>query len=440
MFNKFEAFMNKWVMPIAHKVDKQRHLSSIKAAMVAMTPFTILGSFFAIIPALPNMIGESNPISQFILANGALIDLPVTLSIGMMSIYVTMCIAYNLGNHYKLYIPGCITLATFAFLFVAVNPVEGGISISFFGAKGLFCAMLVGMLSTELYRFCKEKNLTVRLPEGVPDFVSRSFELIPTTIIICGTFIVLRWASLQFFGVLPPQILTQFLAPLVGSMDNPWNVLFLNFMICLIFFFGIHSSVFGPITRPIMAAFIAENIAAKAAGLPLPHFYTAGTSSAFFGFTGAGITIGCVVACMMSKSKRYREIGKVALFPSLFGINEPILFGAPIILNPIMFIPFVFGGAIIGTFPMFLMHFGALAKPFFDPPYVGIFLEGFLTNGDWRVIPVCLAQLLLAIAIYWPFFKIMERQEENQEKQRVNKGDIFNDADKQLLNELDLDF
>ena len=104
MFNKFEAFMNKWLMPIAQKVDKQRHLSAIKASMVAMTPFTILGSFFAIIPALPNMIGENNAFSQFILNNAELLDLPVTLSIGMMSVYVTMCIAYNLGNHYKLYI------------------------------------------------------------------------------------------------------------------------------------------------------------------------------------------------------------------------------------------------------------------------------------------------------------------------------------------------
>lgn len=443
MFAKFEAFMNKWLMPIAQKVDKQRHLSSIKASMVAMTPFTILGSFFAIIPALPNMIGENNPVSQFILTNAELLDLPVTLSIGMMSIYVVMCIAYNLGNHYKLYIPGCITLSTFAFLFVSAETIDGGISIANFGAKGLFCAMIVGMAATEIYRFCKVKNLTIRMPEGVPDFVSKSFELIPTTILVAGAFIFLRWLSLQVFGTLPPQILTQFLSPLVGSMDNPWAVLFLNFMICLIFFFGIHSSVFGPITRPIMATFIVENIAAQQANLPLPHFYTAGTSSAFFGFTGAGITIGCVVACMMSKSQRYRKIGKVALFPSLFGINEPILFGAPIILNPIMFIPFVFGGAIIGTMPMFLMHWDLLAKPVFDPPYVGVFLEAFLTNGDWRVILACGAQLILTILLYWPFFKIMERQELREEAERSKSKDqkaFFSTEDKELLDSLDLDF
>lgn len=442
MFAKFEAFMNKYFMPLAHKVDNQRHLSAIKAGMVAMTPFTILGSLFAVLPALPNMIGENNPVSQFILNNAAILDLPVTLSIGLIGLYACMCIAYNLGNHYKLYIPGCITLATFAFLFLVadITP-EGALDLGNLGAKGLFTGMIAGLLSVELYNFCKVKNLTIKMPEGVPDFVSKSFELIPTSIIVGGTFIVARFLSLTIFGELPPQILTRFLAPLVGSMDNPWAVLGLNFAICFIFFFGIHSSVFSPITRPIMVTFIAENIAAMQAGQALPHFYTAGTSSAFFGFTGCGISIGCVVACLLSKNKRYKQIGKVSLFPALFGINEPILFGAPIILNPMMFIPHVFGGAIIGTLPMFLMHWELLDKPIFDPPYVGVFLEGFLTNGDWRTILVNALQLVLSVALYWPFFKIMERQEEVEEAKKVEETkDIFSSEDKDLLGDLDLDF
>ena len=443
MFTKFEAFMNRVFMPLAHKVDNQRHLGAIKAGMVAMTPFTILGSIFAILPALPNMLGESNPVSQFILNNAAVLDLPVSLSIGLIGLYACMCIAYNLGNHYKLYIPGCVTLATFSFLFlVATFTPDGALELGNLGAKGLFTGMIAGLGSVELYNLCKKKNLTIRMPEGVPDFVSKSFELIPTTIIVCGTFIAARFASLAIFGELPPQILTQFLAPLVGSMDNPWAVLALNFAICTVFFFGIHSSVFSPITRPIMVTFIAENIAAMQAGQPIPHFYTAGVSSAFFGFTGCGISIGCVIACILSKNKTYKKIGKVSLFPALFGINEPILFGAPIILNPMMFIPHVFGGAIIGTLPMFLMNWGWLAKPVFDPPYVGVFLEGFLTNGDWRSIVVNALQLVLAVALYLPFFKIMERQQEAKEKEEAKNTakNIFSKEEEDLLGDLGLDF
>lgn len=445
MYKKFEAIMNKYMMPLAHKVDKQRHLSAIKASMVAMTPFTILGSFFSILPALPNMIGD-NPISEFIINNQEIINLPVTLSIGMISLYVVMCISYHLGTHYKLYIPGCITLSTFAFLFISIQSTDDGLGyiLKNFGANGLFCAMLVGIISVGLYNWCKKKNLTIHMPEGVPDFVSKSFELIPTTIIVGGIFIVIRWASLSIFGALPPQILTIFLSPLVGSMDNPWAVLFLHFCICTIFFFGIHSSVFGPITRPIMTIYIAENIEAMSMGQALPHFYTAGTSSSCFGFTGCGITIGCVIACMLSKNKRYRKIGQVALFPSLFGINEPILFGAPIILNPIMFIPFVFGGAIIGTLPMFFMSWGWISKPVFDPPYVGVFLEAFLTNGDWRIIIANIIQLVLAVLIYWPFFKVMERNEEKEallrQKNKEQVKEIFDAEERKLLDDLDLDF
>ena len=442
MFAKFEAFMNRVFTPIAHKVDNQRHLSAIKAGMVAMTPFTILGSFFAIIPALPNMIGENNPVSQFILNNAEILDLPVTLSIGLIGLYACMCISFNLGNHYKLYIPGCVTLSTFAFLFLVSSfTPDGTVELGNLGAIGLCTGMLTAIGAVELYNLCKKKNLTIRMPEGVPDFVSKSFELIPTTIIVGGTFIVLRFVSLNVFGELPPQILTRFLEPLVGSMDNPWAVLALNFCICTVFFFGIHSSVFSPITRPIMVTFIAENIAAMQAGQPIPHFYTAGASSAFFGFTGAGITIGCVIACMLSKNKSFKKIGQVSLFPSLFGINEPILFGAPIILNPIMFIPFVFGGAIIGTLPMFLMHFGWLAKPVFDPPYVGVFLEGFLTNGDWRSIVANAIQLVLTVLLYMPFFKIMERQAEAKlEEENKTSKNIFTEDEEDLLDDLGLDF
>ena len=441
MFNKFEAFMNRFFMPIAHKVDNQRHLSAIKAGMVAMTPFTILGSIFTIIPALPNMLGPKNAVSQFITGNAALFDLPVKLSIGMIGLYACLSIAYNLGNHYKLYIPGCVTLSGFAFLMmVATFNKTGQLDVANLGARGLFTGMIVALLTVELYHWCKTHHLTIKMPDGVPDFVSRSFELIPVTLITGGAFIAGRFIFLNLAGELPPSLLPRFLAPLVGSIATPSAVLPLDFAICTVFFFGIHSSVFSPITSPIMVTFIAENIAAMNAGEAIPHFYTAGAVSSFFGFTGCGISIGCVVACMLSKSKRYRKIGKISLFPALFGINEPILFGAPIILNPIMFIPHVFGGAIIGTLPMFFMHWGWIAKPIFNPPYVGVFLEGFLINGDYRTILANALQLVLAIALYWPFFKVMERAELKNEAKKASQKSIFSKEDEDTLAGLDLDF
>ena len=143
---------------------------------------------------------------------------------------------------------------------------------------------------------------------------------------------------------------------------------------------------------------------------------------------------------MLSKSKRYRKIGQVALFPSLFGINEPILFGAPIVLNPLFFIPYVIGGAILGTFPHWLMDMGLLNMPVFNPPYVGVFLEGYLVNLDWRTIVVNAIQMLGSIALWYPFFKLYEKRELENEKAVEAQKSAISAEDEALLNDLDLDF
>ena len=230
MFEKFEKFMNKYLTPLAQKMDKQHHLSAIKKSMVAMTPILIIGSLCLIPEAIGNILGEGNPISDFIMANMDNFYLPFHLTIGMMGLYVCLCITYFLGEHYKLYVPGCMVLGGVGFLLMTFSFLEdGGMNIRYLGTKGLFLAMAAGVIAVELYRWCKKKNFTIRMPESVPDFVSRSFELIPTTVIIVGLFMAIRLGSLAAFGVLPPEVLTQFLAPLVGSLDNPFMFAFITF-------------------------------------------------------------------------------------------------------------------------------------------------------------------------------------------------------------------
>ena len=382
MFSKFEELLNRTLVPIAQKMDKQPHLSAIKSAMVSLIPFTILGSIFAILPAIANMLGEGNFISDFINEYQVLWDMAVNLSIGLMSIYTIIGIARSLAGHYNLYVPGCVGLSIFAFLFIALDTADESIAIGNLGAKGLFCAMFAAIIATEIYHFCIAKRITVRMPDTVPDFVSKSFEAIPIILIISIVFVAVRILSLLIFGTLPPQLLSVIFQPLIVSMDNPFVCLGVFFMCSLLFFFGIHPSVVSSVTAPIAATYIAENIAAKAAGDPLLHFYTAGTHSAFVNFSGTGFTIGLVLCFLFSKSTTYKKLGKVAIFPSLFGINEPVVFGMPVMLNPMMFIPFVIGAPIIGSIPLFCMNMGLLDMPFFNPPYVGIFLEGFLCNMD----------------------------------------------------------
>lgn len=435
MFKAFEAFMNKYLTPIARKMDKQPHLNAIKKSMVAMTPILIIGSLCLIPEAIANMIGVETVIGKFIVNNMDNFYLPFYLTIGMMGLYVCLCITYFLGEHYKLYVPGCMVLGAVGFLLLTFTFTEdGGMSIKYLGTKGLFMAMISGIIAVQLYHWCKKKNFTIRMPENVPDFVSRSFELIPTTVIIVGVFAAIRFTSLAIFDVLPPEVLTRFLAPLVGSLDNPFVFVFITFLSCLLFFFGIHPSVLSPITAPIAAQFLAENIEAMANGQALPHFYTGGMTSAFANFTGTGVTFGLVFWFLLSKNKAYKRVGQVSIIPALFGINEPILFGAPIVLNPTFFLPYVIGGTILGTFPAFLMWAGVLAKPFFNPPYVGVFLEGFLVNGDWVTIVVNALQMIGSVLIWYPFFKLYEKQETVRDSVEESK---ISEEDQALLDDLD---
>ncbi|MBE6120125.1 MAG: PTS sugar transporter subunit IIC [Erysipelotrichaceae bacterium] len=441
MFDKFEAFMSKYLTPIANKMDKQRHLSAVKKAMVAMTPLLIIGSFCLIPEAIPNMIGENNPVSQWILANLDIIYVPFKVGMALMSLYVSAIIAYHLAQSYKLDVPGTLCMAVIAFLMMAVDYTEdGGISTGFLGPKGLFAAMFSSIIAVELYRWCKKKNFTIKMPDSVPDFVSRSFEMIPISVIIVGFFLIIRVVCINGLNTLPPLIFTNLFAPLVGSMDNPFAVTFLQILRCLLFFFGIHPSVLSPITSPISTQFLAENIAAVQAGGQAMHFFAPGPESAFGNFTGTGVTFGLVFWCLLSKSKAQKQIGRVALIPALFGINEPILFGAPIVLNPIFFIPYVICGGIIGTVPYWMMYFGWLKCSTFTPPYVGVFLEGYLTNFDVMSLVANGIQLMLSILVWYPFFKLYEKRELEQENKIKEEKSIFTKEDEALLNDLDLDF
>ena len=447
-----ENFLNKYLGPIAEWMDKNAYLSAIKKAMVAMTPLLIIGSFCLIPDALPNYIGTDNPISVWIQANSSLITMPNTVGMGMMALYVTVIIAYHLSQHYKLDVPGTVSMALIAFLLMAVDFDEnGGLVTTFLGAKGLFVAMVSSILAVEIYRWCKKRNFTIKMPESVPDFVSSSFAMIPLSVLTVGFFLVVRILCVNVLGIMPPLIFTNLLAPLVGSMDNPLAVTFLQMLRCLLFFFGIHPSVLSPITSPISTQFLAENIAAVQAGGVATHFFTPGPESAFGNFTGTGVTFGLVFWCMFSKSSAQKKIGRLALVPALFGINEPILFGAPIVLNPIFFIPYVIFGGILGTIPYWMMYFGILDCSIFTPPYVGVFLEGFLTNLDYMSIVANAIQMVLSILIWFPFFKIYEKSELAKEAEfeakkaagvdEVTGGSVtISDDDMKLLDDMDLDF
>lgn len=438
MFDKFEAFMSKYFIPLANKMDRNIYLSAIKKSMVAMTPILIIGSFALIPDAIPNMIGKNNPVSQWIAQYSSVISIPYTVGMGMMALYVAAIIGYHLAQSKKLDVPGCVTMAVMGFLILAVDFTKDGmVDTMYFGTKGLFVSMFGSIIAVELFSWCKKRNFTIKMPETVPDFVSKSFEMIPISIIVVGTFVIIRVVCVDVLNTTPPMIFTNLLAPLVGSMDNPFAYTFLKMLQCLLFFFGIHPAVLSPITSPVSTQFIAENIANYKAGTAMTHFFTPGMDSAFGNLTGTGVTFGLVFWCTFSKAVAQRKIGRISIIPALFGINEPILFGAPVVLNPLLFIPFVIIGPIISSFGAWAMSFGWLKMSVFTPPYVGVFFEGYLATFDWRSFIVNGMQLIVSIIIWYPFFKMYERRELQAESE---KQAAISKEDEAMLDDLDLDF
>lgn len=447
LFEKFEKTIRTVLVPIAEKIDKQPHLSSIKKGMVVLTPILLLGSLAYPLYTIPNLFPESQAVQNWFAQNSYLIQLLIKLSIGLVGLYGVIGISYFLSEEYKIYTVGSVVLSLFAFLVLTVQYTpEGYMNITYLDSKGLFTGIFVAILTVEIYRFFTIHKLIIKMPEGVPDFVSRSFELITPAFCIGLVYISMRhFVSVWTDGLLLPEIIMKILAPAIGSLDNLFVVWIVIMLRLLFWFFGIHSAVLSPILSPIFVQYIAENIAAKQAGESLIHFATGGAFSAFVNFTGSGVTMGLVISMLLSKSERYRKVGQVALIPSIFGINEPVLFGVPVILNPVLLIPFIIGSPLVSLFPLALMSWGFLDKPFFDPPYLPLFFEGYLTNFDWKTPIVQCIQIILSFCVYFPFFRILEKQELKREKEKQEaelkiNSSIFNEEDQKILDQLDLDF
>ncbi|MFC4771987.1 PTS sugar transporter subunit IIC [Enterococcus hermanniensis] len=439
-FDKVEGFIRKTLVPVANKVDSNPYLTSIKKGMVVMTPVLLLGSIAAIFPSIPEFI-KTQGVANWFETYGYIFSIISKVSLGLVGLYAVLAISYFLSEHYKLYTVGSMMLSAIAFLIVSMDVDENGnIIASYLDSKGLFTAIFIAIISVKIYQFFTKHKLVIKMPEGVPDFVSSSFELITPTAAIGVLFIIIRAVTDSLSGgVLLPQVIMDVLAPAIGGLDSLWVIYFVLVLRLVFWFFGIHSAVLSPILSPIAVQYLSENIAAHEAGQPLQHVITGGTLSAFANFSGSGVTIGLVLAMLISRSSRYRKVGAVGLLPSLFGINEPILFGVPIILNPVLMIPFIFGGAFVGMIPMICMKLGFLNYPMFDPPYVPVFMEGFLTGFDWRSIIIQIVQVGLSFGLYLPFFKVLEKQELEREalKEAEDAYSVISDDDEQYLADID---
>lgn len=347
--DKFVGLIEQKIMPVANRIGTQRHMTAIRKGIIATMPLTIVGSFFTILLNIPIA-----SVAAVIEPYRAILDIPFRYTVGILALYATFGIASSLAKSYRLDSLTAGILALMSFLIVAAPPtqvledLEGitagrYINIANLGSGSLFGAIVTAILTVEIYRFFIEKKITIKMPDGVPPEVTNSFvALIPGAVIL-----IFFWVIRHLLGFDLNGFLSQLLMPLKGVLagNSLFGGLLTVFLICFFWVLGIHGpAIMGPVIRPFWDISIAENIDAFNAGTnahDMPNIFTEQFLQWFVWIGGAGTTLALVVLFMFSKSKYLKSLGRLSILPGLFNINEPMIFGAPIVMNPVLGIPFI---------------------------------------------------------------------------------------------------
>lgn len=426
MLEKFTNFVDSKLAGPMDKIANQRHLRAIRDGIIATLPLIIIGSFFLIVafPPLPASWG----ITEFLTSNAATILLPYRMTMYIMSLYATFGIGASLARTYDLDSVSGGILATIAFLltFVPVNiPAEAldaagtagfVLPMANLGGGGMFVGIITSIIAVEIYRMTDKSKFKITMPEQVPPAVARSFEaLTPTLIVILGMATITYFIGFDWHSAV-----AKIVTPLISAADSLPSVLLLIFMITFFWVFGIHGvSIVGSLARPVWLQLLEGNTTALAAGETLPHIAAEPFFQWFVWVGGSGATIGlAILLAFTAKSEYGSKLGKAIITPSLFNINEPVIFGVPIVLNPIMMIPFVFTPMIMATIAWFVTKAGMVnpvivTAPWTLPGPIGAYLA---TGGDWRAAVLNLILILVSVICYYPFVKIYDNNELAKEK------------------------
>lgn len=422
------------IMPVAGKISAQRHMQAVRTGIVSTLPFTIVGSFFTILNNIPYQ-----PYMDFIKPYQAVMDIPSRFTIGMLALYATFGIASSLAESYKMHTTNVSMLAVLAFLVTCLTPtrvmedVEGvitagrWINIGSLGASSLFGAIVAALLTVEIYRFMKEKNITIKMPAGVPPEVSNSF----TALFPAAAVLLLFWFVRHILNFDINAVLSSLLMPMKGLLagNSLFGGLLTVFLITFFWVLGIHGpAIMGPVIRPFWDMAIAENIAAFGDGAAvnaLPNIFTEQFLQWFVWIGGAGSTLALVVLFMFSKSRYLKSLGRIGFLPGLFNINEPIIFGVPIVMNPILAIPFILAPLVTTTLSYILTVTNAVPMMMARLPFTMIAPIAAAISTDWNLMAGILVVInfIISLVIYYPFFKVFESQQLKKEREEEKKAD-----------------
>ena len=404
--------------PFFEKISRNKYLRAIRDGFIAGMPVILFSSIFILIAYVPNAWGFhwSKDIETFLMT-------PYSYSMGILAFFVGGTTAKALTDSMNRDLPATnqinfistMLASMVGFLLMAAEPAkEGGFLTAFMGTKGLLTAFIAAFVTVNVYKVCVKNNVTIRMPDEVPPNISQVFkDLIPFTVSIVLLY-ALELVVKASLHVTVAESIGTLLAPLFSAADGYLGITFIFGAYAFFWFIGIHGpSIVEPVIAAITYANAEVNLNLLQQGMHADKILTSGTQMFIVTMGGTGATL--VVPFMfmwLCKSKRNRAIGRASVVPTFFGVNEPILFGAPLVLNPIFFIPFIFAPiANVWIFKFFIETLGMNSftanLPWTTPGPLGIVL-----GTNFQFLSFALAALLIVvdIAIYYPFLKVYDEQ------------------------------
>ncbi len=398
------GLLNKYVVPPLTALSENTSMSAIRAGMVSVVPLTIIGGLFTIVSYLP-VSGWDKLVAPYL----QLLQVPVTATFGLLAVFVCFAIGYDLGKQLKQEAIVSASMATLIFLMIQIKLTDQTLSIEGLGSKGLFTAILIALVSVRVQKFFTDKNVVIRLPDNVPSVVYESFLSLSPMFFLVVVFWFIRFVA----GVDIDHFVQTAFKPLVFALNTLPGILVYAFLVTLLWSVGINGdNAMDAIVAPIFLQYLAANVEATALGQPLPYVTALGFFTSFVNVGGTGATIALALIMWNSKEPGFRKVSRISLPTQFFGINEPIFFGFPIVLNPIFMIPYILNALMLTAGSYLLMHWNVIHKPFVNvpwttPPIIGHYL---VSGGDWKAAVWGALSIVLAMIVYYPFAKIAERQ------------------------------
>ena len=428
--NKLIAFIEKG-KPFFEKLSRNIYLRAIRDGFIAGMPVILFSSIFILIAFVPNSWGFkwSDEVVAFLMK-------PYSYSMGILALLLAGTTAKSLTDSVnrsmektnQINYMSTLLAAIVGLLMLAADPIEGGFATGFLGTKGLLSAFLAAFVTVAIYKVCVKNNVTIRMPDEVPPNISQVFkDVIPFTLSVVSLY-ALDLLARHFVGASVAESIGKFFAPLFSAADGYLGITIIFGAFAFFWFVGIHGpSIVEPAIAAITYANAEVNLNLLQQGMHADKILTSGTQMFIVTMGGTGATL--VVPFMfmwLTKSKRNRAIGRASVVPTFFGVNEPILFGAPLVLNPIFFIPFIFAPiANVWIFKFFIETLGMNSftanLPWTTPAPLGLVL-----GTNFQVLSFILAALLIVVdvVIYYPFLKVYDEQILEEERSGKSNDEL----------------